>query len=81
MLEREALRQLAGVGNASAGEWREWSGKAFHIRRRLTAAEARTTGPALDIRRTPEAGRRAARLGGLLALAPAEVLAEELPAA
>ncbi|HZR50090.1 MAG TPA: hypothetical protein VFB06_11280 [Streptosporangiaceae bacterium] len=44
VLEREAERQLAGVGDASLGEWREWTGKAFHIRRRLTAREQRAVG-------------------------------------
>jgi len=51
---------------------------AFHVRRRLSAAEQAHVGPALDIRRTDEARRRAIRLGGLLALAGPEVLAEEL---
>jgi hypothetical protein len=35
-------------------------------------------GPALDIRRTPEAVRRALRLGGMLAYAPPEVIADEI---
>jgi hypothetical protein len=51
---------------------------AFHVRRRLSAAEQALVGPALDIRRTPEAIRRAARLGPLLRLASPEVLASEL---
>ena len=78
MLEQEALRQLAGVGDAALGEWREWTGAAFHVRRRLSAAEESRTGPVEDVRRTPEALRRAAALGDLLRLAPAEVLDEEL---
>jgi|SRR5882724_9397413 len=73
VLESEAARQLAGVG-----EWREPGEKAFHIRRRLTAREQRLVGPVVDIRRSGEARMRAARLGGLLALAPPEVLAEEI---
>ena len=77
-LEREALRQLTGVGDQNAGEWREWSGRAFHIRRRLTAAEEERTGPVADIRRTPEARARASMLGSWLRLAPAGVLADEL---
>jgi hypothetical protein len=52
--------------------------RAFHVRRRLAAPEERMTGPALDIRRTPEALARAARLGPLLRFAPPEVLAHEL---
>ena len=66
------------MGDAGRGEWREWSGRAFHIRRRLTAAEERVTGPVLDIRGTPEARQRALTLGSVLRLAPADVLAEEL---
>jgi hypothetical protein len=77
-LERQAEKELEGVGDASLGEWREWSGKAFHIRRRLSAAEQATVGPVADIRRTDEARMRAGRLGPLLRLAPAEVLEEEL---
>jgi hypothetical protein len=51
---------------------------AFHVRRRLSAAEQAQVGPAVDIRRTPEARARALRVGGLLRLAPPEVLAEEI---
>jgi hypothetical protein len=80
VLEQEAERQLAGVGDASLGEWREHNGRFFHLRRRLSEAEERQTGPALDIRRTPEAVARAMRLGSMLRLAPPEVLAEEIGA-
>lgn len=72
------MRQLAGVGDAALGEWREWSGRAFHLRRRLSAREQLAVGPVVDIRRTPEARRRAERLGPLLAYVPADALAEEL---
>ena len=54
--------------------------RTFHLRRRLAASEERRTGPALDIRRTPEAVSRAMRLGRMLRLAPPEVLAEEIGA-
>jgi len=77
-LEVEAVRQLEGVGDASAGEWRDWTGRAFHLRRRLSAREARTVGPVLDIRRTREAVMRAQRLGALLQLAPAQALLDEI---
>jgi hypothetical protein len=51
----------------------------FHLRRRLTEAEARTVGPAQDVRRTAEARFRAGRIStALLRLAPADVLAIEL---
>jgi hypothetical protein len=78
VLEAEAERQLANVGDASLGEWREWTGRAFHIRRRLAAAEEALTGPMADIRKTPEARERAVPLGAMLSYAPAEVLADEL---
>lgn len=77
-MEAEAERQLSGLGDAALGEWREWSGKAFHLRRRLTPAEAHWTGPVLDIRGTPEARQRAEALGTLLRYVPAEVLIDEL---
>lgn len=77
-LEAEAVRQLSGVGNPALGEWREWTGRAFHLRRRLTDREAVRVGPVVDVRRTPEAVRRAQRLGDLLRFVPAEVLDEEI---
>lgn len=40
---------LDHVGDPAA-EWRAWSGKAFHIKRRLTESEQTLTGPAIDIR-------------------------------
>lgn len=72
------MRQLRGVGDPAAGEWREWTGRAFHLRRRLTVREAAEVGPVVDVRGTAEAHRRAQRLGDLLQLAPAEVLTDEL---
>lgn len=72
------MRQLQGVGDPSRGEWREWSGRAFHLRRRLSEVEQRRVGPVVDVRGTPEALRRAQALGDLLAYAPREVLVDEL---
>lgn len=77
-LEQEAERQLAGVGDAAAGEWREWTGFAFHLRRRLSGREAHLVGPVVDIRHSPEAAERAERLGPLLAMVPPEWLAAEV---
>lgn len=57
-----AERELAGVGDASLGEWREWSGRAYHLRRRLTAEEAEQVGPVKDVRGTWEAKKRADRV-------------------
>lgn len=53
---------------------------AFHVRRRLSAGEARGVGDVLDIRGSDEARMRAARVGPLLRLAPPGVLAEEIGA-
>lgn len=78
ILEQQAEVQLSGVGDASRGEWRECDGRFFHLRRRLAEAEQRQVGPAVDVRRTPEAARRYARLGPLLRFAPPEVIADEL---
>jgi len=80
VLEKEAERQLLGVGDASLGEWREATNRAFHIRRRLSAREQRAVGPVMDIRRSDEARMRAGRVGHLLRLAPPEVIADELGA-
>src|SRR5262245_58629988 len=77
-MEAEALRQLRGVGDAGAGEWREWSGRAFHLRRRLTVAEAAAVGPVVDIRGTAEAVHRAGAHGVRLRHAPRQGLVAEL---
>ena len=78
VLEREAERQLSGIGDASLGEWRKVGDKAFHIRRRLSEREQRRVGPVEDIRRSDEARMRAGRVADLLRLAPAEVVEDEL---
>jgi hypothetical protein len=80
VLESEAERQLAGVGDASLGEWREATAKAVHIRRRLNGREQLLVGPVVDIRRSGEARMRAARLGARLSLAPPGVLVDEIGA-
>lgn len=77
-LEAQAERELAGLGDATRGEWREFTGRAFHLRRRLSAEEELQVGPVRDIRRTPEAQQRARALGKLLRLAPEEVLHDEI---
>jgi hypothetical protein len=62
LLRARALQALAGSGDPALGQWEEWTGRAFHIRRRLTPVEAKTTGPMLDIRGTPEQQRRFDRM-------------------
>jgi hypothetical protein len=61
-LRRFALEALEGVGDADLGEWEEWTGYAFHIRRRLSAEEQEPIGEVVDIRGTPEAHRRLQRV-------------------
>lgn len=56
-----ARRALQGVGDARLGEWAE-PGEVFHLRRRLTPAEAALVGPLRDIRGTDEEMRRMAAL-------------------
>jgi hypothetical protein len=78
MCERRALRVLDGLGDPTLGEWREWTGRAFHIRRRLTPAEESVVGPVVDVRGTEDARRRAAELGPILRHAPAHIVADEV---
>ena len=52
-----AINQLAGVGNP-VREWPEFTGRAYHLRRRVTLKEQAVTGDALDLRGTSEAMRR-----------------------
>lgn len=53
-----AYEQLAGVGDATLGEWTDWTGTAYHLRRRLTESEAPRVGAVKDIRGTWEAQKR-----------------------
>lgn len=57
-LRRIAFDLLDGYGDASLGEWEEKGASAFHLRRRLSDAEAALVGPVVDVRGTEEAGRR-----------------------
>jgi hypothetical protein len=59
---RAALAALDGVGDAELGEWHQWSGAAYHVRRRLSVEEQRSVGDVVDVRGTPEAARRLARI-------------------
>jgi hypothetical protein len=81
LCEQRAERALGGLGDPTLGEWREWTGTAFHLRRRLKPHEQVHVGPALDVRGTPEAHRRVDALPSRLrALLPPDVLADELGA-
>jgi len=77
-LKAEALRQLAGAGDASLGEWCEFTGRAYHVRRRLSAAEESLVGPAIDVRGTAEAASRALVIRPLFGLLPPGLLEDEL---
>lgn len=66
VLRRQALMALDGFGDESLGQWEEEGGIAYHIRRRLSTAEAATVGPLRDIRGTPEVARRLAPVRHLL---------------
>jgi hypothetical protein len=57
-LQQWALAALSGVGSVSLGQWEEWTGQAYHVRRRLSRDEQRLVGEPLDIRGTEEAERR-----------------------
>lgn len=70
-------RVLRGVGSAARGEWHEYTGYSYHLRRRLSAEEERRVGPAVDIRGTDEARRRRARLLSDLPAAIVALLPEE----
>lgn len=61
-----ALESLVGVGDAEAGEWEEWTGRAFHVRRRLSPDEQELVGAVIDIRGTPEVDKRLAPVRHLL---------------
>jgi hypothetical protein len=78
MCERWALAELDGLGDPRLGEWREWSGSAFHLRRRLSTAEQVRVGPPVDIRGTDEARQRVAALGQRARFVPPAVLAHEV---
>lgn len=52
-LQLYARQALESVGDPSK-EWHEWTGQAYHVRRRLTAEEEATIGPAVDCRGTAE---------------------------
>jgi hypothetical protein len=68
-----ARAALEGVGDAALGEWEEWSGRAYHVRRRLSAREQRHVGQVRDIRGSWEAEQRLRRVQQWLPVGYAEV--------
>jgi hypothetical protein len=69
-LRSRALLALHGVGAPRDGQWDEWTGRAFHLRRRLTTEEAIQVGGMLDIRGTPAVEERLAEVKALGLLPP-----------
>ncbi len=57
-LQRVALDALQGVGSVALGQWEEWTGTYYHVRRRLTREEQKQVGNMLDVRGTAEAIKR-----------------------
>lgn len=76
-LKRLAYRHLAGVGDMGR-EFHEFTGRAYHLRRRLTEQEQTVTGPAVDLRGTEEALSRLAAVKDMLPRAGVLLAAEEL---
>ena len=66
ILRTVAFGALRGVGDPVLGEWEEWTGRAYHIRRRLTRHEQQSVGNVVDIRGTAEATLRLAAVRHLL---------------
>lgn len=58
LLRRAALNAVKGVGDTTLGQWEEWSGTAYHVRRRLSPDEQSLVGDMVDVRGTEEAIRR-----------------------
>lgn len=72
------MRQPAGAGSPALGEWQEQSLVAYHLRRRLSAAEQERVGPAVDIRGQPEALARVRAIGPAVRLVPPGMIAAEI---
>ena len=75
-LHARALKALEGVGDRQH-EWHEWTGFAYHIRRRLTPEEVQWPEEVRDIRGTPEASARYRRMAALLPPRAQRVAREE----
>ena len=71
------MKHLAGVGDR-AHEFLEWTGYAYHVRRRLTEAEQAPIGPALDLRGSDEGWERLQRILDVLPPGGLKMAAAEL---
>jgi hypothetical protein len=83
VLGSKALREicfkaLEGVGDEVAGQWEEYTGKAFHLRRRLTVEEQEPIGEAVDVRGTYEAYNRLNAIRIVMPYLPESLLIAEL---
>src|SRR6266478_2209155 len=74
---RLALQALKGVGLESM-QWEDDRPMAYHVRRRLTEAEAVLTGPVCDLRGKEEGVERFERIRNLLPAAVRQFAKEEL---
>ena len=73
-----ALSAIESVGDETAGQWEEFTGKAFHIRRRLTMEEQESIGEAVDIRGTAEARNRINAVRVVVPFLPEEMVMAEM---
>lgn len=73
-----AMDALAGVGDETLGQWEEWTGRAFHVRRRLRNKEQEGIGQAVDIRGTAEGRNRINAAMIACPHVPLEMFAEEI---
>lgn len=82
LVPRRALRKLcldalAGVGDKSR-QWEEWTGRAYHVRRRLRAGEQQAVGDAIDCRGSEEGSKRLASARPFIPLMALALAMEEL---
>lgn len=78
ILRQYALDALRDVGDETSGQWEEYTGKAFHIRRRLTLEEQSSIGEAIDIRGTREAMNRINAVRIVVPFLPEEMVMAEM---
>ena len=79
-LRAKAMGALEGVGDKSKGEWHQFTGYAYHVRRRLSESEQASVGPALDLTGTSEGWRRYRAMRDKLPQPARQMAAEEIGA-